>query len=213
MTKRYGIFGGSFDPPHMAHLILAEEARVQLRLDAVLWIVTPTPPHKRDQQLTPWPIRVRLVQAAIADNPGFELSLLEGERPGPHYAVDTMHILRRRYPQAKLVYLMGGDSLASLPTWHRPQEFVSLCDEIGVLRRPYDRADLDTLEKLLPGLKAKVRFLDAPLLDISATDIRTRVAQGRPFRYFVHPGVAHLIEALYLYRKQPRVLLTSSSEV
>lgn len=197
---RYGIFGGSFDPPHIAHLILAEEAHVQLQLDRVLWIVTPVPPHKRDARLTPWPLRVRLVQAAVADNPAFEVSLLEGERPGPHYAVETMRILRDRYPDATLVYLMGGDSLADLPSWHRPSEFVALCDEIGVLRRPFDTVDLEVLEKTLPGLEAKVRFLDTPLLDISATHIRQRVARGLPYRYFVHPGVAHLIQALGLYR-------------
>ncbi len=202
-NARYGIFGGTFDPPHIAHLILAEEAYVQLRLDRVLWIVTPEPPHKRGQPLTPWPLRVRLVQAAVSDNPAFEVSLLEGERPGPHYAVETMRILRRRYPHATLVYLMGGDSLATLPSWYRPQEFVELCDEIGVLRRPYDAADLDALEAELPGLAAKVRFLETPLLDISASDIRQRVAQGRPYRYFVHPGVAQLIQSLALYQRAP----------
>ncbi len=203
---RYGIFGGTFDPPHIAHLILAEEAHVQLHLNRVLWIVTPEPPHKRGHPLTPWPLRVRLVQAAVADNPAFEVSLLEGERPGPHFAVETMRILRERYPEAVLVYLMGGDSLAGLPSWHRPAEFVALCDEIGVLRRPYDSVDLQRLEVQIPGLQDKVRFLDTPLLDVSATDIRRRVAQGLPYRYFVHPGVAHLIQALGLYRQAPVAL-------
>ncbi len=200
---RLGIFGGTFDPPHIAHLILAEEARVQLQLDVVLWIVTPYPPHKPHGHLTEWPLRVRMVQAAIADNPGFELSLLEGERPGPHYAVDTMRILRSRHPDDTLVFLMGGDSLAGLPTWHRPRAFVDLCDEIGVLRRPFDQVDLPALEAQLPGLQARVRFLRTPLLDVSSTDIRERVARGLPYRYFVHPGVAHLIEALGLYRSPP----------
>ncbi len=200
---RYGIFGGTFDPPHIAHLILAEEAHVQLNLDKVLWIVTPEPPHKRGQPLTAWPLRVRLVQAAIADNPVFEVSLLEGERPGPHYAVETMRILRQRYPHAILVYLMGGDSLSTLPSWHRPREFVALCDEIGVLRRPFDAVDLEALEEDLPGIRSKVRFLQTPLLDISASDIRRRVSQGLPYRYFLPPGVAHLIQALALYQQAP----------
>ncbi len=200
---RYGLFGGTFDPPHIAHLILAAEAHAQLRLDRVFWVVTPQPPHKVDQPLSPWPVRVRLVQAAIADNPAFELSLVEGERPGPHYAVDTLRIMRQRHPEAQWVYLMGGDSLASLPRWHRPHDFVALCDEIGVLRRPEDRVDLEALERHLPGLRAKVRFLHTPRLDIAASDIRRRVAQGHPYRYFVHPGVAWLIEALGLYQTLP----------
>lgn len=198
---RYGIFGGTFDPPHFGHLILAAEAHYQLRLDQVWWLLTPQPPHKQGQPISPLGVRAQLVSAAINHDPAFVLSLIEAERPGPHYAVDTLRILKQHYPQDTLVYLMGGDSLATLPSWHRAADFVALADEIGVMRRPNDRIDWPALTRALPGLKAKVRLIEAPLLEIAAHELRARIAQGRPYRYYLPRPVVDLIETYGLYRE------------
>jgi len=194
-----GIFGGTFDPPHIGHLILAAEARTQLGLDRLLWVLTPDPPHKQDQPIAPLEHRLAMLKLAIADDPSFELSAVEMDRPGPHYALDTVKILADQNPGAELVYLMGGDSLRDLPTWYRSADFVSACHAIGVMRRPGDSIDLSALEKMLPGLTAKVRFVDAPLLDIAAHEIRARAAESRPFRYFLPSGVYTYIVEHNLY--------------
>ncbi len=133
---RLGIFGGTFDPPHIAHLILAAEAVDQMALDKVLWVLTPFPPHKTDKEITPCAQRLELLQAAIAGDSRFELSRVEIDRQPPHFALDTVTLLHQAYPGSRLVYLMGGDSLADLPVWYKPQQFVAACDEIGVMQRP-----------------------------------------------------------------------------
>jgi nicotinate-nucleotide adenylyltransferase len=194
-----GIFGGTFDPPHLGHLILASEAHARLALDRLLWVLTPDPPHKQGQSFAPLEHRLSMVKLAITDNPQFELSDVELIRPGPHYAVDTVNLLAGQNPGARLVYLMGGDSLCDLPTWHRPADFVAACQLIGVMRRPGTVVDLSALEKILPGLTAKIRFVDAPLFDIAAHDIRARIADGRPFRYFLPPAVYEYIIEHGLY--------------
>jgi len=174
----YGLFGGSFDPPHVGHLILASEAYAQLGLTRLLWILTPTPPHKLEKLISPVEHRLAMLQAAIAGNASFELSRVELDRPGPHYTLDTLQVIRAASPSAGLVLLIGGDSLHDLPAWHRPAELVAACDRIGVMRRPGDSADLPLLEQRLPGLTEKIRFVEAPLLDIASSDIRRRAAAG-----------------------------------
>ncbi len=196
-----GIFGGTFDPPHLGHLILAAEARAQLGLERLLWVLTPDPPHKQGQSITPLAMRLEMVRLAIANDAQFELSNVEMTRPGPQYALDTVSRLAAQNPGVKLVYLMGGDSLRDLPTWHRPADFVSACTLIGVMRRPGDAVELDGLEKSLPGVRAKVRFVEAPLIAIAAREIRARIAEGRPFRYFLPERVYEYIESHGLYRR------------
>lgn len=198
---RIGIFGGTFDPPHIGHLILAAEARDQLHLDRVLWVVTPDPPHKTGRSITPLDMRLALVHAAIQADTGFEISRVEIDRPSPQYSVDTVHILAQQNPGAALFYLMGGDSLHDLPTWMRPQQFVNCLAGIGVMRRPKDFIDLPFLERALPGITGKIYFVDAPLLEIASRDIRERIAEGRHVRYFLPPAVYALIEANGLYRQ------------
>ena len=200
MIDAHRDFWRDFDPPHLGHLILAAEAGSQLRLDRLLWVLTPDPPHKLGQPITPLEARLELVQAAIGENPLFELSRVDIDRPGPHYAVDTVRLLGEANPGAELVYLMGGDSLRDLPAWHRPLDFLALCAGLGVMRRPGDAVDLEALEKILPGVSAKVEFITAPLIDISASQIRQRVAGRRPFRYFVPPLVYRLILKYGLYK-------------
>lgn len=202
MAGLIGIFGGTFDPPHIGHQILAEEARWQLGLDKVLWVLTPEPPHKPGQQFAPIAARERLLLAAINGNPAFELSRVDLLRPGPHYAVDTVAVLAAEHPQERLVYLMGGDSLRDLPNWRRPAAFVAACSGLGVMRRPGEQPDMAALEELLPGLSARVRFVEAPLLQIASSQIRARVAAGQPVRYYLPVSVLKLIEAEGLYRAQ-----------
>jgi nicotinate-nucleotide adenylyltransferase len=200
MSMRIGIFGGTFDPPHIGHLILAGEAEGVLQLDRLLWLLTPDPPHKNDHFLTAWKHRLVMLELCLANNPNFELSRLDIDRPGPHYAVDTVHLLAEKNPDAELVYLMGGDSLRDLPTWHKPQEFVKTCHALGVMRRPGDFINLEGLEDKIPGISQKVSFMDAPLLGISSHQIRQRVKEHRPFRYYVTHSVYKYIEEHQLYK-------------
>ncbi|MGB8213068.1 MAG: nicotinate-nucleotide adenylyltransferase [Anaerolineales bacterium] len=196
-----GVFGGTFDPPHIGHLVLAAEAQAQFGLERLLWVLTPDPPHKHGRAISPVADRLAMLELAIAGDPGFVLSTVEMDRPAPHFALDTLDILAEQYPGAGLAYLMGGDSLRDLPAWRRPADFVSACRFIGVMRRPGDRLDLPALEKSLPGLGSKVRFVQAPLLDIAAHAVRSRVAAGQPFRYFLPPGVYEYIVEKGLYRQ------------
>lgn len=141
-----------------------------------------------------------MVQRVVAQDEGFELSDVEMRRPGPHYTVETLQLLREKYPQERLVLLLGGDSLRDLPSWSRPEQLIALCDEIGVMRRPGDVLDLLSLDSLLPGIRERVRFVNAPLLEISSREIRRRIAQGWPFRYYLPPAVYEYIQEHGLYQ-------------
>jgi len=196
---RLGLFGGTFDPPHTAHLILAEAAREQLALERVWWLLTPDPPHKERPDLTPYADRKRLLEAAIAGNAGFLLCETEQERPGPHYMADTMDILQARRPDDAFVLLVGEDSLRDLPLWHQPERLLRKFP-LAVLRRPGSEADLAGLEKALPGVAARVTFLDAPRQEISSTAIRSCVRAGRSIRYWLPSDVETVIRAESLYR-------------
>jgi nicotinate-nucleotide adenylyltransferase len=197
---RIGVFGGTFDPPHNGHLALAAAARDELGLDRVLWVPAADPPHKQGRAISPAADRLALVRAAIAGQPGFEVSRIDVDRPGPHWTADTLALLRRRYPGDELVFVMGGDSLRDLPTWGRPQEIVDGYS-LAVLRRPGDRVDLPALERVLPGITRKVTFIDEPPMRISANAIRERARHGQPLAGLVPPRVARLIAQRGLYRQ------------
>jgi len=198
--QRIGIFGGTFDPPHVGHLILAEECRTQLSLDLLLWVVTDNPPHKRYTNVSPIQDRFMLVEKAIQGNPSFRTSRVDIDRPGPHFAIDTVNILKEEYPGAEMYYLMGGDSLHDLPTWNKPQQFIDLCDGIGVMRRHADQVDLSALEKVLHGISEKVKIVEAPILEISSKQIRQRIAEGMGYRYYLRDAVYQAVCELGLYR-------------
>ncbi len=200
MAGLTGVFGGTFDPPHLGHLVLADEGRAAFGLSRVLFVVTGQPPHKPHEPITPLDARLAMVEAAISDNPAFVISRADIDRPGPHFAVDTLRWLAGRDPESSFVYLMGADSLRDLPTWHTPGGFVAACSFLGVMRRPDVEPDMTALESQLPGLSAKVRYFDAPFVGISAHDIRARVRSDRPYRYLVSQGVADIIERQGLYR-------------
>jgi nicotinate-nucleotide adenylyltransferase len=198
---RIGIFGGTFDPLHFGHLVLASEAKHQLSLDRVLFILTPDPPHKLENNINPLEARLSMLQAAIEGNPGFILSRVEIDRNGPHYAVDTVRLLRHEYPEDELVYLMGGDSMKDLLVdWYQPIEFISACDTIGLMRRPQDKLDLKSIYEKVPELENKIQVVDAPLLDISSRRIRKNILEGKPYRYYLPETVLAVIEEQGLYK-------------
>ena len=172
----------------------------QLNLDRLLWVLTPASPFKRADELTPLDQRLSMLELAIADNPKFELSRIEIESSAPYYTVNTMQKLAGCYPSASLTLVIGGDSLHDLPRWHRPVDLVAACQEIGVMRRPGETVDLSTLEQQVPGTRVKVRFVDAPLLEISSSDIRRRIREHRSFRYYLSPSVYEYILKNNLYR-------------
>ncbi len=198
--KRLGIFGGTFDPPHIGHLILAAEAQDQLDLDCTVWMLTPDPPHKRGEKVTNLEHRLNMVKLAIEDDDGFKLSYVDINRPGPHYTVDSIKLLKSQYSDRDLIYLMGGDSLQNLPKWHQAGELLNHVDGLGVMRRPGDDIDLSELIAVLPQLSEKLSFVTAPLLEISAEQIRNRAGESRAFRYYVPPKIFRYILQHQLYR-------------
>jgi nicotinate-nucleotide adenylyltransferase len=199
MAGMIGVFGGTFDPPHVGHIILAEEARIFLGLEKVLWVPTGAPPHKLDRQISPIEDRLDLVRSAIRGYPEFSLSRADVDRPGPHYSVDTMKWLRERNPGDSFVFLMGSDSLVNLTEWKSPGELLALCDVLGVWHRPDVDLDLPALEGRLPGVTEKTRFIDTAFIRISAREIRRRVREGIPYRHLVPASVNRLIHEKGLF--------------
>lgn len=193
-----GILGGTFDPIHHAHLFIAEEARVRFGLDRVLFIPNAMPPHKQSYPVTEPANRVAMVRAAIESNPAFELSLVELERPGPSYTVDTLTHLRDRFPGADLFFITGLDTILEIPTWYRPEEVIRLTRFIAAERPGYS---WDPGEQELPEhLVERVLPLSTTHLDISSTDIRRRVRDGLPIRYLTPDSVVEYIRLHSLYR-------------
>jgi nicotinate-nucleotide adenylyltransferase len=200
MARMTGVFGGTFDPPHLGHLLLAIEGLERLELEKVLWVLTPFPPHKPDFQISPIEIRMEMLGVVLRDEPEFQLSKADIDRDPPHYALGTMEWLEEKYPEGEFVYLMGSDSLRDLPTWYRPAEFVSKCKRLGVLQRPGIEVDLDKLEGKIPGLRSKMSYFHGPSIDITGRDIRQRVKLGRRYDHLLAPGVAEVIRTRGLYR-------------
>ena len=196
---RLGVFGGTFDPPHLAHLLLAEQAREQLALDTVLWVPAGDPWRKAGRAVTAADDRAAMVELAIDGNPAFEVSRIEIERDGPTYSDETLAALREERLDAELFLLLGADALEDLPNWHEPQRLIELAT-LGVAARGGGRPDDRTLDALLPGLSRRVAWIDLPRLDISATELRRRAAEGRSLRYSVPPAVEGYIREHKLYR-------------
>ena len=195
---RLGILGGTFDPIHNAHLFIAEEARVRVGLDRVLFVPNAVPPHKISHDVTPAVHRLAMTQLAIQTNPDFDGSALEIERPGPSYTVDTLNALKQAHPGADLFFITGMDTLPEIATWHRPEEILRLCTFIAAERPGYV---FDPAQKgLLPGLPERVLPLPTTHLDISATEIRRRVREGLPIRYLTPDAVVDYIARHGLYR-------------
>jgi nicotinate-nucleotide adenylyltransferase len=198
-SAKLGVIGGTFDPPHYGHLVLAENARVQFALNRVLFVPAGQPPHKPERPVTLAQHRVAMVEAAIAGNKDFTVSRVDLDRPGPHYTVDTLGILTRAYPDAVLLFLMGGDSLAEFASWRDPSGIVRQA-RLAVMARPGWEADLASLVEEIPDIRDRLILLDAPYLEISGTDLRRRVRRGLPIRYLVPPGVEEYVREHKLYR-------------
>lgn len=190
--RAIGILGGTFDPPHIGHLALAVEARFALGLD-VVWLMVANDPWQKSatSEITPAPTRLAMVQAAVAGLAGVEAGDHELRRGGPSYTVDTLATLREGEPEADLVLILGVDAAAGLPTWDRVEQVRDLAT-IAVVGRPGSAATVPE------GFRST--FFAAPALDVSSTDLRARVARGRPIDVLVPVGVVELIDAAGLYR-------------
>ncbi|MBZ0298217.1 MAG: nicotinate-nucleotide adenylyltransferase [Anaerolineae bacterium] len=195
---RVGILGGTFDPPHIGHLILGEYAADALGLARLLYIPAADPPHKQHEKKTPVEHRLAMLRLALVDNPRFELSRVDLDRAGPHYSLDTVRIVRQQYPQAEIYFVMGGDSLRDLPEWHRPTEFIQLC-KLAVMSRPGAEVSPDMHEAVLPGLAQRVVMIAAPQIEISSTDIAQRLSEGRSVRYLLPDSVRAYVQQNHLY--------------
>ena len=197
---RVGVFGGTFDPIHIGHLVSAEEARVELELERIVFVPARLPPHKLDHVLSPVEHRLAMVELAIASNPYFAVSRVDIDRSGPSYTVDTIELLRDKWgPGVEIYFIMGSDSLLDILTWHNPQRLIRLC-RFAVVSRPGYQVDLDELDDLLPGVASRVQMLNAPELAISSTDIQRRVREGLSIKYQVPGAVEDYIYQHKLYQ-------------
>ena len=199
---RIGILGGTFDPPHIGHLIIAEETREYLDLVRVYFVPARQPPHKLNEPMSSLQDRLAMLRLALNAHPFFTLSLVEADRPGPSYTVDTLRALRAEFPPAtELFFIMGMDSLVDLPTWHAPHQLIELC-QLAVLRRPGYIPDLATLEEKIPGITSRVVFVPAPELKLSSSDLQARVRAGHSIEHMVSAGVAEYITEHHLYQDE-----------
>jgi len=200
LRGRIGILGGTFDPIHIGHLIVAEEVRARLALQQVVFVPARVSPLKLDHAAAPPECRLRMVELAIQDNPYFGVSCIELTRTGPSYTVDTLRAIRDTCgPDVELFFIMGADSLSSLMAWRRPAEILRLARLVAVSRPTY-ALDLGALERGLPGIAAATDLVTTLEIGISATDIRARVAQNLPIRYLVPAPVEAYLREHHLYR-------------
>ena len=200
---RIGILGGTFDPIHIAHLIVAEEARVQLDLEEVVFIPVGQPWLKADQPISPANLRMEMVRVAIASNPFFRASSIEVDRPGPTYTLDTLVALREEWGrEAELHFILGTDALQDMPRWKEPTRILELCTPVVFTRPEYENVSPTRMEEALPGITKKVRVLRDRQIGVSGTEIRRRVAGGTSIRYLVPEGVERFIMDNHLYCKE-----------
>ena len=200
-THRIGILGGTFDPVHLGHLAIAEEARDRMELDRVILIPAGRPWLKSDQQVTSADHRLAMVNLAVEDRPGLEASSIEIDRPGPTYTVDTLAELREDLGDAaELYFILGMDSVRELRRWREPGRLFDLCTVVAVSRP--DSVDVSTteIEREFPAARGRVKAVRGPMLDISATDIRQRLAEGHSISDCVPPSVERYIRKHRLYR-------------
>ena len=197
---RVGLLGGTFNPPHIAHLVCAQEAHAQLGLDRVLLVPVYAPPHKAAEGDPGVEHRVALCRRAVADDERFGVSRIEADIPGPSFTVDTLRRLHDRHPDDELTFILGGDQAQSLRAWREPEGVLGL-SRLGIAARAGVGRD-EVCRDLagLPGVPEQLDFFDMPRVDVSSSLIRARVAAGRPIRYLVPDGVASYIADAGLYR-------------
>lgn len=196
-----GILGGTFDPLHLAHLIIAEEARAHLGLCEVVFVPAGDPYHRGRQPVADAMSRLAMVRLGVASNPAFRVATVDLEREGPSYSVDTVQDLQRQVGEDHpLFFILGWDSLRELHSWHRPDLLAELCQIVAVRRPGPAEMDWNALERLVPEAPERIIQLDTPLIGISATEVRRRVAEGISIRYWVPDPVAAYIAEHHLYR-------------
>ncbi|MBX6313237.1 MAG: nicotinate (nicotinamide) nucleotide adenylyltransferase [Isosphaeraceae bacterium] len=206
---RLGLFGGTFDPIHLGHLILAEGCREACGLDRVWFVVAGTPPHKPAGR-TPVADRLEMVRLAIAGHPAFEVSEIEAKGPGPHYSYQTLEAIQAERPEDELFFLIGADSLADLPGWRHPDRIAALATIVVVNRPGIDPDLLAVPPDLGPGARP-ILTVTVPPIGIAARDLRQRVAEGRSIRYQVPRGVEAYIAEHGLYRRLAEPVQDSST--
>ena len=197
---RRGLLGGTFDPPHVGHLQIAEEARRKLGLDEIVFIPAGHPWVKASMKVSPARHRLEMVKLATAGNPGFSVNDLEVRRPGPSYTWQTLQELKVHYPNDELYFIVGWDNLTALPSWHHPDRIVKAACLVAVPRVGTPRPDLRQLDIQVPGLSARTTILTEPEIDVSATAIRERVRLGEPIGHLVPEPVTEYIRRNGLYR-------------
>ena len=197
--ERIGILGGTFDPPHIGHLILAEYTAESLGLDTVLFVPAGDQPFKPSTR-TAIAHRLAMLRLAIQDNPQFAISRVDIDRPGPHLSADMIPLVQAQFPDAQLYFLMGGDNLRDFPTWTRPQDIYHFA-RLAVMRRSDEAVSADMHDTILPGLSARVDIVDTPLLSIwlSSTHVVERLQKGLSVRYLVPDAVLQYIHEHHLY--------------
>ena len=197
---KIGYFGGTFDPPHLGHLILAVEAHHQLELDRLQWILTPDPPHKTNHQVSPVEIRLEMLQLILDTRPEFQISLIDINRDPPHYAADTVELLKKKNPADELVYVIGEDSLQDLPGWHAPDRFIAAVDTLAIAPRPGISTDLEEMERSLPGLAGKTIFLKDIRIEIASSLIKSRIKNFEPYGHLLPEAIADYLKFHKLYQ-------------
>jgi nicotinate-nucleotide adenylyltransferase len=202
-VQRFGLLGGTFDPIHYGHLVIAEEVRTGLELAEMVFVPAGQPPHKPGKTITEARYRLAMLELAIASNSHFSISTVEIERPGPSYTVDTLRLLHEQWgEETEIYFVIGWDSLEELPTWYNPEGMLEQVTHLVAVHRPgYIEVPgyRDQLEERLPGLKQRLLTMPAPQLEISATDLRQRVAEGRPIKYQTPEAVEQYIIEYRLY--------------
>jgi nicotinate-nucleotide adenylyltransferase len=200
---RIGIFGGTFDPVHQGHLILAEQAREQAHLDRVWFLPAPRPPQKQAQSITRYEQRVEMLQLALAGNPTFAIDEIEKDRAGPSYTVDTLAQLKEKHPGEEFLLLIGSDSLADLEHWYQPRRLLELAPLVVMARPGTPVVSADELRQRV-GLPAdaqvRLQVIETPFITIASRDLRQRVASGRSVRYFLPRAVEVYIAEKGLYK-------------
>jgi nicotinate-nucleotide adenylyltransferase len=194
-----GILGGTFNPPHIGHLVCAQEARAQLGLDRVVLMPVHTPPHKAALDDPGPEARLALCRAAVADDEELEVSTLELDRGGASYTADTLRALHGLHEGDDLTFIVGGDMASSLPSWREPEAVLELARVAVAEREEHRRQEIAERVGALRGAAERIVFFTMPRLDISSSDIRARLAEGRPIRWLVPIAVADEIERRGLY--------------
>ena len=203
MTKRkIGVLGGTFDPIHLGHLIMAEDIREKLGLGEVLFIPAGRPwlKLKEEKPISAADHRLAMVRLAVASNPHFKVSTMEIDRPGLSYSIDTILELKAKPGAgAEIYFIVGPDALAEFPKWKEPAQLMGICQVVGIGRPKHTQVDLRKLERSVPGASQRIVLVDVPQIEISSTDIRRRVAQGLSIRYLVPEAVEKYIAEHRLY--------------